>query len=306
MKTYNEMASSVLERRDIKLKNRKTLVKYTSLFTSGVACLTLAVVLGTSFFGLKNPSVAQGNKDSSIKPNGNVGSVTSEFKTPDDEMVDGDAPISVQSKFDGQTQSQTSEPSTIKDTYLPNLYINELGELPIAAGSRLYFSPDEYDFKELTESEIKDYFKRDVVPTGSVREPLKRTGSISASLITEKGSGKIAYDTAYIKYADKFYEDGLAMSAVDGGANITVWASRLGRPNVDYSWQDGKYTELNGVKVYAGRVKNGYNYNENKEPTAFYTSYFAEFEVNGVYYEVTADNVSVEQFIRAVWGIIAY
>lgn len=306
MKTYKEMASSVLERRDVKLKNRKTLVKYTSLFTSGIVCLTLAVVLGLNFFGSKNPLVAQGSEDSSIKPNGNIGAVTSEFKVPDDEMIDGDAPISVQSKFEGQTQSQTSEPSAIKDTYLPALYINELEELPIAAGSRLYFTPDKYDFKELTEAEIKDYFKKEIVPTGAVRDPLKKSGKISATLITEKESSKIAHDTAYIQYADKFYDGSSPMSAVDGGANITVWASRLGKPNIDYSWQDGKYTELNGVKVYAGKIKNGYNYSENKEATAFYTSYFAEFKVDGIYYEVTADNVSVEQFTRAVWGIIAY
>ena len=306
MKTYKEMANSILERRDTRIKNRKALIKFTGVFASGVVCLTLAVVLGLNFFGPKKPiSVAQGGEDSCIMPGGNVGAVTSEFKTPGDEMIDDDAPVSVQSKFEGQTGEQTSQPSNNYDTYLPSLYINELGNLPIAAGSRLYFTPDEYDFKELTESEIKDYFKREILPTGAVRKPLKKSGEISATLITEKKSGKIAHDVAYVQYANKFYEDGSPMSAVDGGANVTIWASRLGKPNIDYSWQDGKYTELKGVKVYAGKVKNGYNYSESKQPTAFYTSYFAEFKVDGVYYEVTADNVSVEEFIRAVWGIIA-
>ena len=286
MKTYKETASSVLERRDEKIKTRKAAMKFTGIFASGVVCLTLAVVLGMNFLAPKTPLIGQG--------------------TQSDDMMDGDAPISVQSKFEGQEGEQTSEPSAIKDTYLPMLYINELGELPIAAGSRLYFTPDEYDFKELTEAEIKDYFKREILPVGAVREPLKEAGKISATLITEKKSGKIVHDTAYVQYADKFYEDGSPMSVVDGGAKVTIWASRLGKPNIDYSWQDGKHTELKGVKVYAGKVQNGYNYNENKEPTAFYTSYFAEFKVDGVYYEVTADNVSVEQFTRAVWGIIAY
>lgn len=306
MKTYKEMADSVLQIRDEKLKNRKEAIRFTGIFASGVVCLCLAVILGLNFLGPKKPiSVAQGGDDTSIMPGGNVGQVTSKFQIPDDEMIDGDAPHSVQSKFEGQVQSQTSEASANQDLYLLALYINELEKMPIAAGSRLYFSPDKYDFKELTEAEIKDYFKREIVPAGSVREPLKKAGKISATLITEKKSGKIVHDIAYIQYANKFHEDTSPVHPSENGANITVWASKLGKPNIDYSWQDGKSTELRGVTVYAGKYQNGYNYNENKEPTAFYTTYFAEFKVDGVYYEVTADNVSVEEFIRAVWGIIA-
>lgn len=289
MKSYKETANCVLGRRDEHEKKKKEVIKFSAAFAAGVACLCLAVILGFDLFSEKKP----------IQIAGGVSSQT-------DIMPGGDAPISVESKSEGQTQSQESEPSAIKDVYLPNIYINEIDDLPIMSGARLYFDKEKHDFKELTEAEIKDYLKREFVPGGSVRSPLVKKDDASCTLITEKKSGKIVFDIVYLQYANKFYEDGSPLSSSDGGVNLTIYASRLGKPNIDYSWADGKYTELKGVKVYAGKMENGYNYNENKEPTAFYTTYFAEFKVDGVYYEVTADNLSVDEFIRAVWGIIAY
>lgn len=293
MKSYKETASAVLERRDECIKRRKETVKFVSVVTVGALCLCLVAVLGFDLLSPKKSiSVALGES------------------TQTDSMIDGDAPVSVQSKFSGEneyTASQgESQSGDTQDTYLPYLFINEIDGLPIASGARLYFSKEEHDFKELGAAEITEYFGRELVPEGAVREPLKNKEGASCTLITEKKSGKLVFDTAYVQYANGFYEDGSALHPSESGRNLTIFASRLGKPNIVYNWGDGKYTELKGVKVYAGKMKNGYNYNQNKEPTDFFVTYFAEFQIDGVYYEVTADNLSVDEFIRAVWGIIAY
>ena len=291
MKSYKETASAVLERRDECIKRRKETAKFVSVVTVGVLCLCLVAVLGFDLLSPKKPiSVALGGAQT-------------------DSMIDGDAPDSVQSKFNGENEFTTSKGESqsgdTQDVYLPAIFINELEKIP-AAASKLYYDPEKYDKIELSEQQTQEYFGTELVPEGAVREPLKKFRGDGSVHYIEKQSGKIVYDTAHIVYASGVYDDGSRLSPVDGGSNLTVSASRLGRPNVCYAWGDGKSTEVKGVEVYAGKIEVGYNYNEQKEPQNFYIRYFAEFEVNGIYYEVDADNISETEFIRAVWGIIAH
>lgn len=293
MKSYKETASAVLERRDECIKRRKETVKFVSVITVGALCLCLVAVLGFDLLSPKKPiSVALGES------------------TQTDSMIDGDAPDSVKNKFNGESEFTTSQRETqsvdTQDVYLPAIYINDLEKIP-AAASRLYYDPEKYDKIELSEQQTQEYFGTELVPEGAVREPLKIFRDNGSVHYIEKQSGKIVYDTAHIVYANGVYDDGSRLSPVDGGSNLTVRASRLGRPvNCAVRWGESKATEVKGVEVYAGKIEVGYNYNEQKEPQNFYTSYFAEFEVNGIYYEVNADNISETEFIRAVWGIIAY
>ncbi len=289
MKNYKEMAHDILARRDEYEKRKREGIKFAAVFAVSTACLVLVIVLGFDMFRQERPiQLAQGGE------------------SQNEQMTDGDAPIAVQSEH-SQTESEFAESqgeSDRMDVYLPYIRFHELSKIP-AATSRLYFDPDKYDKVYYNQSETEKYFGRTLVPQGAVRSPLKMHSGGRSTQFIEKQSGKIVYDSTCITYANDFYKDGSPLSATEGGINLTVWASRLGRPNICYAWENTSATEVKGIKVYAGKIEVGYNYNEQKEPQNFYTELFAEFEVDGVYYEVIGENISETEFLRAVWGIIA-
>jgi len=158
--------------------------------------------------------------------------------------------------------------------------------------------------------QIAEYYGTDLIPP-YVLEQLKaapHNGSVEA-YISENGA--VVEDTVTLDYYYSYFEDGSPQLVEMTGAPLgfTLTASKLGlMSDVVYEKLDGKVksSDLAGTQVKLGRQKMPFGpYDPDRhEPAGYYDFYLAQFKMNGIAYEIAAQQLEEEEVIRIVASII--
>lgn len=192
---------------------------------------------------------------------------------------------------------------------LSEVYFNEISSQDVG-GSRLYFDPEKYDTIVWNKQDITEYFGKELTVKYIPEGLAPSRGNGTASVITEKGGG-IVLDHVWLSYYHDFYEDGSPKLTENVAATkgFTVIASKLGMPfqcGILVPSEDMKATDINGTEVLFGHRSMPYGpYDpETHEPSGYYDIYTAEFELDGISYSVTSDQLEAAETVRIVSSII--
>lgn len=229
------------------------------------------------------------------------------------------------------TKTRTAQDPSIPDVGLnvldPNdhRYIPDKPEMPIikmsdvgfnemssleTGGARKYYDPEKYDTVSWNEQDLIKYFGKKLTPRYIPAGLTPSKGNSTSSVIMEKG-GSIVLDTAWISYYHDFYEDGSPKLTENVAATkgFTINASKLGMPfqcGILVPQGDMKTNNINGTEVFFGHRSMPYGpYDpETHEPSGYYDIYVAEFELDGISYHITTDQLEAEEIVKIVSSII--
>lgn len=185
-------------------------------------------------------------------------------------------------------------------------------EDPVSA-ARLYYDPALYDEVRWDSGDAADYFGRALAPT-YVPEGLTPTNPEGAATVfLRREDGAVVYDTLALGYFQQFgtWEDGsprcLDDRCVQHGFQLT--ASRLGQhgccvylgPEDAVEWSD-----IAGTPVAIGYRAMPYGPfdPDTHEPAGYYDMYVAQFTVDGISFQLVADEMALEDVVRVTASII--
>jgi hypothetical protein len=169
------------------------------------------------------------------------------------------------------------------------LYINEVEGI---RSSKLRIPEGSYS-KDLSMSELKEYFGRNpvpVIPTG-----LKQAGDTTNIMFHADGS--------------IFYMHGIQLTKDINDAkspNIVIQINKGAMPLNDrfYKGDVEKESNIGTTKLIIGAMKMGENYSEQGVATSYYDVYYSQFMYEGIGYNISAERVSADAFMELLEGII--
>lgn len=246
------------------------------------ACLT--VVLFTAFSVLPNYFRQQGTTPPD-NPNGVI------VDNPTDNPHDDTTPT-------------TSEIHISMD----NISFNEAGALTDAA--RIWRDPELYDHIQWDKSTVIEYYGKDLTPAYIPDGLTAAIGNGTASAITDK-SGNIVEDTVWLGFYHDYYEDGSPKLTEDVAAvkGFSITVSKIGLLN-DCLYilpeNEVKTSDIDETAVTFGYRSMPYGpYDpDTHEPSGYYDMYVAEFEYDGIEYQIVAAQMEAEEVVKVVSSII--
>lgn len=204
------------------------------------------------------------------------------------------------------SNAPVTEVSIIK---MSEVGFNEMSSLE-TGGARKYYDPEKYDTVSWNKQDLIGYYGRELTPAYIPDGLTPSKGTSTASVIMEKG-GSIVLDTAWISYYHDFYEDGSPKLTENVAATkgFTINASKLGMPfqcGILVPPDNMKTTNIKGTEVFFGHRSMPYGPfdPETHEPSGYYDIYVAEFELDGISYHITTDQLEAEEIVKIVSSII--
>ena len=161
-----------------------------------------------------------------------------------------------------------------------------------------------------TPAQTRAYYGGDLTPLW-LPEDLQAAESNGYARVYVGEGGEVAAEFFTLQFYEDYYEDG-SPKAADGSAiprGVSLSASRTG------IWRDcilllpedvQQQTEIAWVSVQLGYRQMSYGpYDpETHAPAGYYDLYVAEFEKNGVQYELVSEKLSMEEFLTVLSSII--
>lgn len=222
----------------------------------------------------------------------------------------------------GPAPSQDASPAIEAETAVPippstvyvdmdKIFVNESEDL--VSASLLYFDPALYEEVRWDKETVAAYYGRPLAPTW-VPEGLTPTNpDCSARVNVRREDGKVVYDTVALGYYRQFgaWEDGsprfIDQRCVQQGFQITV--SRLGQhgccvylgPEDEVEWSD-----IAGTPVAIGyrAMSHGPYDPDTHEPAGYYDLYVAQFTLDGISFQIVADEMALEDVVKVAASII--
>ncbi len=256
-------------------------------WTAMAACL--AAVLFTAFSVLSNYSRQQGALPPA-HPNGGI------VDTPADNPADNPA---------DDTASVTPE----IHIRLSNLHFNEMEGISDAALK--WYDPELYDTDVVWDKdEVTDYYGKDLTPAYIPDGLTAASGNGTARVVLDK-DGKVAEDTVRLNFYHDYYEDGSPKLTEDVAAvkGFSITVSKIGLLN-DCLYvlpeNEVKTSDIGGTAVTFGyrSMPFGPYDPDTHEPSGYYDIYVAEFEYDGIEYEIVAEQMEAEEVVKVVSSII--
>lgn len=251
-------------------------------WSSMAACL--AVVLFTAFSVLPNHLNQQGTTPPN-NPNGVI------IDNPTD-------------------NSNNANPPAISEHHvsMDNISINEIAEPTDAA--RMWYDPELYDDIVWDKSDVSDYYGKDLTPAYIPDGLTAAPGNGTAAVIADK-SGKIVLDTVWYNFFHDYYEDGSPKLTENVAAKkgFQITASKVGILN-DCLYilpeNEVKTSDIGGTVVTFGyrSMPNGPYDADTHEPSGYYDMYVAEFKLDGIEYQIIAEQMEAEEVVKVVSSII--
>lgn len=323
MKNYDEIARSVLEKRDSILKRRAERRKKIFRIASPVAVLLLAVMIGIGFSRtdliydepVKRTEIGgEGGTYPTIwnevyAEDGEVGDEKAKVEPPyahttieqgDLTLVEGTTaadsyklsdPVSTieidSSPADSAGVIKLPPSTSYGDVAKGLFYINSIiGEATPA--KRAYDKKDHYGV-DYSAEEMETYVGIDMDSIMS-QLPSDMAYVPSTHNVIMKTNGEIVYDAAHFLIKDS------------NGGRITVSAGRVLPPyDCVYMLKSESVSELKTDKGMVYVLAGGKDYDEEKGAFGFF---FADFEYDGVYYRIEVENIYREKIIAVLFNSI--
>ncbi len=221
-----------------------------------------------------------------------------------------------QSTMDDPNKTAVKNPDndTLPTTDNPNISMdkiifNEIAELSDAARKKWY-DPELYDTITWDKDKIIDYYGNDptsmYVPDGLTAAP----GNGTARVFVDK-YGNVVEDTVWLGFFHDYYEDGSPKFTEDVAAvnGFSITASKIGLLNdCLYILPENEVTasDIGGTAVTFGYRSMPYGPydSETHEPSGYYDMYVAEFEYDGIEYQIVAEQMEAEEVVKVVSSII--
>lgn len=206
---------------------------------------------------------------------------------------------------DDNTTLTTSEIYVSMD----NISFNEVRALIDAA--RIWRDPESYDRIQWDKNAVIEYYGKNLPPATYIPDGL--TAAVCngiASAIADK-SGKIVEDTLQLNFYHDYYEDGSPKLTEDMVATkgFSMTASKIGLLN-DCLYilpeNEVKTSDIDGTAVTFGYRPMPYDpYDpDTHEPSGYYDMYVAEFEYDGIEYQIVAEQIEAKEVVKVVSSII--
>ena len=192
---------------------------------------------------------------------------------------------------------------------LSNLYFNEVEGVSDAAPK--WYDPELYDTDVVWDKdEVKNYYGNDLTPLYIPDGLVAASGNGTARVVLEK-NGKVVKDTVALNFYHDYYEDGSPKLTEDVAAvkGFSITASKIGiLSDCIYLLPENevKTSDIDGTAVTFGYRSMPYGpYNpDTHEPSGYYYMYVAEFEYDGIEYQIVAEQMEAEEVVKVVSSII--
>ena len=246
------------------------------------ACLT--VVLFTVFSVIPNYFRQQGTTPPD-NPNGVI------VDTPTDNPDDVTTPA-------------TSEIHISMD----NISFNEAGALTDAV--RIWRDPELYEHIQWDKDAVIEYYGKDLTPAYIPDGLTAAIGNGTARVVADK-SANIVEDTVWLGFYHDYYEDGSPKltEGVTAHKGFSITVSKIGLLNDCFyilPENEVKTSDSDGTAVTFGYRSMPYGpYDpDTHEPSGYYDMYVAEFEYDGIEYQIVAEQMEAEGVVKVVSSII--
>lgn len=205
---------------------------------------------------------------------------------------------------DDNTTPATSEIHVSMD----NISFNEVKALTDTA--RVWPDPELYDHIQWDKNAVIEYYGKDLTPAYIPDGLTAAVGNGTASAIADK-SGKIVEDTLWLNFYHDYYEDGSPKLTEDVGAakGFSMTVSKISLLN-DCLYilpeNEVKTSDIDGTAVTFGYRSMPYGpYDpDTHEPSGYYDMYVAEFEYDGIEYQIIAEQMEANEVVKVVSSII--
>ena len=177
--------------------------------------------------------------------------------------------------------------------------------------ARVWRDPEMYHNEVWDESQIVEYYGRDLTPSYVPKGLLPAQGNGSGVFTLNNEDGTVVEDTVWIGFYHDYYEDGSPKLTEDVSAvkGISITASRIGILNCCiYTLPDDEIetTDIAGTVVTFGYRSMSYGpYDpDTHEPSGYYDLYTAEFTLEGIEYEIISHQLRLEEIIKVTASLI--
>lgn len=188
-----------------------------------------------------------------------------------------------------------------------------LNEISALADTALrYYDPELYNFAVWDQESAIRYFGKDLTPAyiPDVLSPSPLGGSLGGQWITDK-NGNTKVDTVCLSYYHDYNEDGYPKltEGVFATKGIIINASKIGLLGdccYVLSKDEILTSDIGDVSVTFSYRSMSYGpYDpETHEPSGYYDLYVAEFECDGIKYEIISEQLPLEELVKVTASII--
>ncbi len=181
----------------------------------------------------------------------------------------------------------------------------ELPEIPVAAlengvgASRLYYDPAKTYEETWNAAQRTAYLGRDIKPA-YLPEGLVPSEYNETDQIIRYNDGTMAYDVIWLTYSAPHSD-----SSAEPYPSVMIRASRIGLEcDLRFDWpEDAQGVDLGGTPVRFGLWQPPY-YDGGAEPAGYENIYVAEFEQDGVGFQIRCENLSQEDAWRVACSLV--
>ena len=218
-------------------------------------------------------------------------------------------PDSQSGMAEGNFQGDASSTAGILPVYMETIMVNEVTGFLDAA--RVWRDPERYEAALWDPSAIRAYYGKELTPP-YVPEGLSASpGNGTAQAILRKEDGAVVEDTVWLGFYHAYYEDGSPQltEGIAARKGFSITASRVGLlGDCIYLLPENERatSAIGGVAVTFGYRSMPYGpYDpETHAPAGYYDMYVAEWEQEGVEYQLVADQMELEDVVKVVASMI--
>ena len=176
--------------------------------------------------------------------------------------------------------------------------------------ARVWRNPELYDHIQWDKNAVIEYYGKDLSPAYIPDGLTAANGNGTARVIVDK-SGNIVEDTVRLNFYHDYYEDGSPKltEGVTARKGFSITASKIGiLSDCIYLLPENevKTSDIDGTAVtfgYRSMPRGPYN-PDTHEPSGYYDMYVAEFEYDGIEYQIVAEQMEAEEVVKVVSSII--
>lgn len=158
--------------------------------------------------------------------------------------------------------------------------------------------------------DIISYYGTDLLPA-YIPEGLSASEKNAHATVYISQDGNVVEDTIFLNYYHDYYEDGSPKLTenIAAAKGFSVTISKLGiMDGCCYLLPENgiKTSDIDGTAVTFGYCSMPYGpyHSETHEPSGYYDMYVAEFEKDGVEYQIVTQQMEVEELVKVVTSII--